>query len=175
MGLSSILHRCVIVWLFWMKCGHLRVLEIAVRIVEMPSSKSEPAQSQEAMTSQIDNLIQQLRDATNLTKSLSQSLQNESILNTGARIEFKKDIEHLCGAVAELRKIYSGNGHESLEIRLMKLEQGLKDLCEGHIKENETRVKKSERFWKIVLQNSPVILTWAGLAIWTIIQVILCI
>jgi len=35
------------------------------------------------------------------------------------------------------------------------------------------RIKKSERFWKFIIQNSPVLLTWMGLIIWIIIRQLL--
>lgn len=127
------------------------------------------------MVNQVDVglLAQQLKDAADLTKSLSKSLQDEVLLNAKARIEFKKDIEHLCETVVELRKIYSGNGHPSLEVRLMQIEKDLEATKEKRATEHERRVKKSERFWKFILSNSPVILTWIGLAIWAIVQVVL--
>lgn len=121
----------------------------------------------------VELLVQQLKDAMDLTRSLSKSLQDEVLLNAKARIEFKKDIEHLCEVVTELRKIYSGNGQPSLEIRLMQIEKDLETMQEKRTTETERRIKKSERFWKFIGSNSPVILTWIGLAIWAIVQVVL--
>lgn len=132
-------------------------------------------QPQEVTTTRVDLelLIQQLKDAYDLTRSLSKSLQDEILLNAQARIEFKKDIEHLCEIVAELRKVYSGNGKPSLEVRLTQIEKDLEILKEKRATEKERRIKKSERFWKIILSHSPIILTWIGLAVWAIIRMLL--
>jgi len=121
----------------------------------------------------IELFVRQLKDATDLTKSLSKSLQDEVVLNAEARMAFKKDIEHLCDVVTELRKIYSGNGKPSLEVRLIQIEKDLEVINEKRKFDTEKRIKKSERFWKIVLQNSPVLLTWLGLAGWAIVRIIM--
>ena len=143
-------------------------------IVEMPPNKSKPGQNrtQETMANHVSNelLVQQLKDAMDTTRSLSRTLQDEIVLNTSARMSFKKDIEHLCETVAELRKIYSGNGRPSLEVRLVNIENNLESINSNRDIENDKKIRKSERFWRFIIQNTPLIFTWIGLLVWVTIQ-----
>jgi len=143
----------------------------AAEIAKMPPNKSKQLRSQEMVNqADIDLLAQQLKDAADLNKSLAKSLQDEIVLNAQARIEFKKDIEHLCEVVGELKKVYSGNGTPPMAVRISTLEGEVKALKAALTQNKASEAKKSERFWNFVLQNSPVILTWIGLAIWAALQ-----
>jgi predicted RNA-binding Zn ribbon-like protein len=140
----------------------------------MPANKSKASPKKPpAKKAQMQNeelLIRQLEDATELTRSLSKSLQDEILSNVQARTEIKKDIERLCETIADHCRVFKGNGDKPLEVRLNSLEKDLEHLAKARASEKETRKAKSERLFKFIMTQSPIILTWVGLAIWAALK-----
>lgn len=115
--------------------------------------------------------MQQLKDATELTKSLSKALQDEVVLNAGARIAFKKDIQRLCELVDEIHTIFKSSGDRpSLDVRLTSIEKSIEMLKEKHTDEEKDNNTRQDRFWQFMIQNSPIMLTWLVVLMWWIIQ-----
>lgn len=125
---------------------------------------------------EIISFTQSLNDAAQVTRELAKSLQDEIVINTRVRAEFQKDLEHLRESIDEVRRSFAGNGKPSLDIRFFAVDQRVTNIeskCKAVCDETASRaLKRADRIWKFVVNNSPVLLTWLGIAIYSLVKLL---
>jgi len=132
-------------------------------------------------------LIDELHQSIALNNSLNASLREEINNSKLVRVKLEKDVEHIKRSLEALEKIIHNTDGASIPTRLALLESGVvKGLpakltqIEGQLtslnnfkKEcKEAEIRRGNKFWMILVQNSPVILTWIGLLIWALVNML---
>jgi hypothetical protein len=129
----------------------------------------------------ISALSHNLEDTLDLTNMFIKMLQEEMVTNASFRGKVDQSLNNIQDMVDTIQEVViEGNGHslvskiermeysvEAVESKITSLKEQIEASLEGK-KAEEAR--KTERFWNLVAQNSPVILTWMAGAAWFAVQ-----
>lgn len=127
-------------------------------------------------------VVRQLQEALATNQTIVSSLQQEMMQNREVRAVFRANLDSMHAAVESLQRVVDGtDSRDSLAVVLVKFQAQIDDLKERldevdesmraeAAKKAEAQKTWQERFWQLLLQNSPGMLTALGVAAYTILR-----